>query len=164
MNTLAAALLAASLSFQSLADFKPALAPVASERAVSGAPVAPIRTRTLRTVRLSGNVSLNGTAYAGQGTSNVYVNFSGGARLDGSDGRTSSGYTSINESEFFWLNSGSFVSGYVHPSTTVSVYRDGKYVGQARVSGTIFVTGYNNNGWVNLSGSGTLSGDVTVED
>lgn len=164
MNTLAAALLAAGVSFQSLADFKPVLAPVAPGQAVAGRPAAAPRAKSVRTVRLSGSVSLNGTAHASQGAGSVYVNFTGSTHLYSSDNSITSGYASINQSEFFWLNSGSFVSGYVHPNATVSVYQNGKYVGQARVSGTVYVTGHNNNGWVNLSGSGTLSGDVTVSD
>lgn len=164
MTTLAAALIAANVSFQGLAGFQPRLAAVAPQDAVPGRPVAAVQGKTSHWVRLSGDVNLNGSTYVPAGATSAYVNFSGSTRLQSSDGKISSGYISVNQSEFFWLNGGSFLSGYVRPDLLVSIYRDGKYVGQARVSGTVYVTGYNNNGWVSLSGSGTLLGDISIDD
>ena len=164
-STLLASLVAANAAFSGLAGFQPRLAPVAAKDAVAGKAVAAPGVKAARYVRLSGNISLNGSAHVGNGSSSAFIHFNGSTRVEGDNGKITSDYFSINQSEHFWLNGpSSHVSGYVRPNVSVSLYKDGKYIGQGYVSGTIHVSGWNNNGWVNLSGSGQLTGDVSITD
>lgn len=162
-TTLLASLVAANAAFSGLTGFQPRLAPVAPKDAVVGQAVAAPKAAATRYVRLSGHINLSGSAHVNNGSSNAYINFSGSTRIEGDNGKVTSGYVSISHSEFFWLN-GNHVSGYARPNIAVSLYQDGKYIGQGRVSGSIHVSGWNNNGWVNLSGSGQLTGDVSITD
>ena len=50
------------------------------------------------------------------------------------------------------------------PYANVAIYDSGRYLGTIRVDGNISVTGYNNGGWVNLNGFGTVSGAGYIDD
>lgn len=45
----------------------------------------------------------------------------------------------------------------------MSLYESGKYLGTVRVDGNMNVSGQNSNGWIHLSGSGYVYGDITVD-
>ncbi|MBI5243559.1 MAG: hypothetical protein HY922_07725 [Elusimicrobia bacterium] len=129
--------------FQKLAQFKP------------------LALKTSQYVRLSGNVTLNGSTHVPQNSHYAYVTLSGWTNITGGD-RYQSGTTNVSQSVSIWLN-GNYVSQWVQVNVHVNIYKDGRYVGSTYVQGSVHVSGWNNNGWVNLSGSGTLTGDILAE-
>jgi hypothetical protein len=122
----------------------------------------PIKAKTSHYVRLSGSINLNGSGYVPVNPSYAYVTVNGSTNLSGQGGYQT-GYTSISQSVSIFLN-GNFVSQFVQINAYVQVYKNGRYVGSTYAQGSINVTGWNNNGWVNLSGYGTLTGDIMVQE
>lgn len=116
-----------------------------------------------RPVRISGHVSLNGHAFVPEGQNNAHVNFTGWADFRSDDGTIRSGSTSIHHTEFVWVHS-DHVTANVRPWVNVSLYRNGKYLGSARLDGTIFVTGWRSGSSLNMNGSGTLSTTVWLNE
>ncbi len=118
-----------------------------------------------RNVRISGNVRLSGSAYAGRGqTRYVSIYIDGWASVRGADG-VQSGQFRVSERVGVWVREGvQHVSEYVRVNQNVSIYKDGKYVGSTYVGGSIYVSGWKNGDWLRLSGSGSLSGSIFVRD
>ena len=52
----------------------------------------------------------------------------------------------------------------MHVSANVQVYKDGRYVGSTYAQGSVNVSGWKTGDWVNLSGFGTLTGDIFVQE
>ena len=121
----------------------------------AGQPLRPALTR------VSGNLRLNGNAYVVTTPGYVRISLTGRADFCDSSGQVCSGATSITASANLFLNS-DFASGYVRPSADVAFYKDGHYVGSGRLDGNIFVSGNKIGDVLYLSGSGTLTGDVSV--
>ncbi len=113
--------------------------------------------------RVSGYVRLSGTHHVSPGATNAYIEVSAYEDITGEMGRITSGRIRLSSRDFYRLN-GNFISGYARISEYVSFYKNGRYIGQTRVSGSIYVTGRNSNGWVRLSGSGRVTGDLYFED
>lgn len=116
-----------------------------------------------RFITLSGHVYLDGTAHVPQGTSYAWVTVSGRTHLNDENGRMLSGSIYVSSSDGYFLN-GNYVSGWARPYAYVSVYQDGRYLGNVRIDGNIHVSGWNSNGWVRLSGSGYVRGSGYIED
>ena len=114
-----------------------------------------------RRIQASGSINLNGTAYVPANTNYAYVNVSGSTNLTGDGCQT--GYTTVTQSVSVWVN-GNYVSQFVQVNAYVSVYKNGRYVGSTYAQGSVNVSGWNNNGWINLSGFGTLSANILVQD
>lgn len=117
-----------------------------------------------RFIRLTGHVSLSGTGHAPGSTGFATITVSGWTTLTDQDGRTLSGSIHLSDTQTYHLTGSNHVSGWARPSARVSVYRNGRYLGSVFVDGSIYVSGFNNNGWVNLSGSGYVQGSGTIED
>lgn len=156
-----AARFGAEASFRGLSGFKAAIPAklVLKQVAPEGAAV---KTGT-RVVRLSGHLSLSGNAHIPQGSSFAHVTMSGWTSLTDQDGRRVDGSIHFSETGMYHA-SGSHVSGWARPSAYVSLYQNGKFLGSGRVDGSIYVSGWNSNGWVNLSGSGPVSGTIYVQE
>ena len=122
----------------------------------------PIKAKTSRNIHLSGSINLNGSGYVPVNPSYATITLNGSTNLSGPDGYQS-GYTTVNQSVSIFLN-GDFVSQWVQISTRVSIYKSGRYVGSTYAQGSVHVTGWNSNGWLNLSGFGTLTGDIMVQE
>lgn len=159
-QTIESARASAAASFSALPGFKSL--PPASLGPVHGVPPPPLRSAS-QYVRVSGDVRLDGSGYLPKGSRFVSVNLSGPTDIRDSSGRVRSGYTTVYYTASLFVN-GSWVSDWARPSVYVSLYREGRYIGQAHVDGTIHVSGYVSGDWVHVSGSGTLSGDVWVRD
>ena len=126
--------------------------------------LAPVRLRpkATRTVHLTGHVSLDGTSYVGDPPNNsAMVTFHGTGTLHDSSGATATVHFSTTQT--FFIN-GNYTTGYVYPREYVQVYSHGRPVGMVMVSGTIYVSGWVNGGWVRLSGSGQVSGSGSVQE
>lgn len=135
----------------------PALKPVQAK------PVPPVNAAAARYVRVEGRIDLSGTVYVPKGTHFVSVSLSGSTDIQDSSGHIRSGYTSVHHTAHLYVN-GSWVSDTARPSLYVSLYKDGRYIGSARVDGSIRVSGFVSGDWVRVSGWGTLSGDILVDD
>ena len=153
----------AAASFQSLPGFH-ALPKGTPPAPVRGTPVVPVPVRECsQYVRVSGNVDLRGSGYVSKGARIVSVNLTGTTDIRDSSGRIRSGYTTVSYMATLFVN-GNWVSEWARPSIYLSLYQDGRYVGQVRVDGNIHVSGWVSGDWVSVSGSGDLSGDIWVQD
>ena len=156
-----AARFGAEASFRGLSGFKAAMPPKLILKQATEAE-AEIKAGT-RVVRLSGHLYLSGSAHIPQGSSFAHVTMSGSTGLTDQDGRRLDGSIYFNDTQMYHA-SGSHVSGWARPSAYVSIYQNGKFLGSGRVDGSIYVSGWNSNGWVNLSGSGAVSGTIYVQE
>ena len=156
---------AALKSFQSLPALKLSFKKGAKvEGALPGKIVAkPAQEKTSSYVRISGYVNFTGSGYVATTPGYVSLNVSGYANLCDSSGQVCSGYTNITTWANIFVNN-NFVSDWVRPYVNVSFYKAGRYVGSAQLNGSIPVSGWVNGNFINLSGSGYLSGDVLVTD
>lgn len=147
----------AAKAFQALSAFK-AKSPVRRLSVVEGAgPVLKAGTRQ-RYIRLRGFVSVWGSAHVPQGqTGGVFITVSGNTQLQDDTGRYLNGSVTVSDSSFYHV-SGNYVNGWPRPSATVTVYSRGRYLGSIRIEGSIPVSGFNNGGWVRVSGSGWVDG------
>lgn len=164
----------ASAAFAALSVFKPvhkvrrlqaASAPERDSRvdARAGAPLPPAAATGSRHVRLSGHVSLSGSAFVSERSSFVTVNVSGTANLRDDSGRFVGGSVRLSDMVSCHASS-NHVTCWARPSATVSLYRDGRYVGSVPVSGSIMVSGWKSGSWLHLNGSGTVSGTGYVNE
>ena len=70
----------------------------------------------------------------------------------------------ISDTVSAYVRPNSHVSAWARPYAYVSIYDNGRYLGSTRVSGTIHVSGWSRNGWLDLSGSGYVTGQLTYTD
>ncbi|MBI5883556.1 MAG: hypothetical protein HZB91_10690 [Elusimicrobia bacterium] len=115
------------------------------------------------TLRLSGHVWLRGNAFVPQGSNFASVRVAGSTTLYDQNGKPLNGYVEVSDYVSVFLNS-DYVSAFARPYAYVSIYKDGKFLGSVRIDGSIFVTGWNRNGWLDLSGSGTVGGTLTYTE
>ena len=122
-----------------------------------------LRPKAMRSVHLTGYLSLDGNAYVSNPNpgGSVMVTFNGSTMLRDSSGATANAYFTVTQT--FFIN-GNFTSGYVYPQQYVQVYHNGRSVGSVMVSGSIYVSGFVNGSWIRLSGSGNVSGSGTVQE
>lgn len=148
---------AAAKAFQALSAFK-AKSPVRKLSVVNGSgPAVKAGTRQ-RYVTLRGFANVWGSAYVPQGQAGgVFITVSGDTQLQDNTGRYLSGSVTVSDSSFYHV-SGNYVNGWPRPSATVTLYNRGRYVGTVRIEGSIPVSGWNNGGWVRVSGSGWVEG------
>ncbi|HAH06240.1 MAG TPA: hypothetical protein DCM05_06885 [Elusimicrobia bacterium] len=112
-------------------------------------------------VRLSGSVNLSGTAFVSEGSNYLHATLTGSTNLSGDGYQT--GYTHITEN-LSSFTTGNYVSAYVQVNAYVSVYKNGKYVGSTYARGSVPVNGWLNGGFTHLSGFGTLSCELFVQE
>lgn len=115
-------------------------------------------------VRVSGHVSLSGSAWMPQDGGYASFNFSGYATVRDSSGRVTSNSVRISSHEGIWLRPGQYVHHGVRPNVSVSLYKDGRYAGSTHVSGYISVSGWPSSNYVTLSGSGYVEGGLYLAD
>lgn len=154
----------ANAAFGRALFFKPPVVPRLSVRQIkTKAPRSPKVSQGLKTLRLSGYVHLQGSAFVQRTPSHVNVAVSGWTTLKDQEGRTLSGSINLSDSSLYFV-SGNHVSGWARPYACVSIYDAGRYIGDARIEGSINVSGFNANNRLNLSGSGYVYGELQVED
>jgi hypothetical protein len=124
---------------------------------------APVKKQGTRHIRLSGWVHLSGSGFAPQQSGFATVTVSGYANLSDQNGSSISGSVHLSDTQSYFI-SGNFISGWARPYAYVSVYEGGRLLGTTRVEGSVNVTGWRNGSWINLSGSGQVSGDLYVND
>jgi hypothetical protein len=151
----------AAASFSAVMPFKAAFVPrLTAKDGVK----ADVKTTGTKQIRLSGHVWLQGSGYAGQGQRAVTVTVSGYTQLRDQDGKLLNGDIRISDTNTYWLNS-SHVSGWARPYAYVNIYSNaGKYLGSVSISGSIYVSGWHNGGWLDLRGSGTVDGSGTINE
>lgn len=114
-----------------------------------------------RVIRAQGYLTVNGSAFVnGQGM--VYIPVSGWTTLQSSEGGNIQGSVYVTGNAWVSVN-GSFASGSAQPSAWVTLSENGKVLGTMLVQGNIFVTGFANGNWVNVSGSGYVSGQMYAQ-
>lgn len=147
------------------ADALPQLAAAAPKAEIPAVP-APARARTGQYVQVSAYVSLNGNGFLPAGPNGGFttVNLTGWATFRDLSGKITSNNTYINASASLWVRPNQYVFQSVNPAVYVTLYRDGKIVGSANVSGSVPVSGWPSSSFFSLSGSGQLSGSLFVED
>lgn len=150
-------------AFAALGAFKPSTDRSASVLGKPVEPPRPVKAKSSEWVTVSGNITLNGSGFVAGHSNFVTVDLSGWTTVSDMTGRVRSYNEHVSVMGNFFVN-GSWVNGSVYPSAYVSLYRDGKYVGQGRIEGTVFVSGYVNGSWVSVNGSGTLRGTILVND
>lgn len=122
------------------------------------------KARTGSYVRVSGHVSLSGNTWInGSGGFNS-VTLTGWATFRDATGRITSNNAHISTLASMWIYPNQHVFQTVRPSVYVQLYRDGKPVGSANMSGSISVSGWPSSNYVTLNGSGYLEGSLYVED
>ncbi|MBI4347484.1 MAG: hypothetical protein HY553_11555 [Elusimicrobia bacterium] len=153
-------------AFGSLGAFK-LRHPIRALEARTAAPGASLRKVAAgqsKYVTLRGHVYVSGDAYVGNGrTGYVWITVSGNTQLQDNEGRYLSGFVTVSHSDTYYVN-GSWVNGWARPSAYVTLYKGGRYVGTIRVEGSIPVNGYNNGGWVRVSGSGWIEGSGYITE
>jgi len=116
-------------------------------------------------VSLRGDVDLRGWAVVSEGSSFVSVNLNGNADVSSLDGQIRSNHAPVSQHASLFLGPNqSYVSQSVNVNVTVSLYKNGRYVGSAPVSGSVRVSGWRNGNSLNLSGRGPVTGSVFVRD
>lgn len=114
-------------------------------------------------VTVSGFVTLNGSgSFIGSGPAWANVNLTGWVNVSDPTGQITSNQTYINAFVSVMINGQGSVLTWAQPSVQVMLYKNGQYVGSGTVTANIPLSGMASNGWVNLTGSGTLSGSVFV--
>lgn len=126
-------------------------------------PASPQGNAQSRYIRVTGYLSLSGSAHIPQGSNGTFVTLSGYTQLQDERGRYLAGSVHFTDSSFYHSN-GNHVSGWARPSAQISIYENGRYLGSVRVDGSIYVSGWNNGGWVHLNGSGQVSGSGYIQD
>lgn len=119
--------------------------------------------KAVRYVRVSGRVTLNGSAFVSEGSNFVSVNLSGFTNISDASGRITSGMVSVSHWSHLYI-SNSWVSDWVRPSFYVSFYENGRYIGNAQISGSFYVTGNVTGTWLYISGSGMIDGTLAVRE
>jgi len=110
-------------------------------------------------VRISGYVTFSGNGFVSHTPGYISLNFTSNVNLCDSSGQVCSGYTAVTSWANLYVN-GNFVNDWLRPNASAAFYKDGRYVGTTQLSGTIPVSGWVNGNWVNISGSGYLTGDL----
>jgi hypothetical protein len=114
--------------------------------------------------RVTGTVTLTGHGHVQKIEQNsASLTLSGRATFTDASGKIGSGQVTVTYTGNFRVSNGR-VDDKARPSVRVALYRDGKYVGTAQVSGEFTVTGRVDKGWYEVRGSGTLSGEGDVRD
>ena len=137
---------------------------IKADKAASIMPAKAVPQKAGAYVRVSGRVSLTGTVYIPQDGGFASVNMTGWAAFRDNTGKITSNNTRVNVMASMWIYPDQYVSQTVRPNISVQLYRDGKYVGSANMTGGISVGGWPSGGFVCLTGNGYLTGDVYVED
>ncbi len=115
-------------------------------------------------VRVSGYVSLSGSAWMPQDGGYASFNFSGYTTVRDSSGRVTSNSVRVSSYEGIWLRPGQYVHHSVRPNVSVTLYKDGKYAGSTYISGYISVSGWPSSNYVTLNGSGYVEGSLYIAD
>lgn len=135
------------------------------EAAAVPAATRPAKAKGGQYVQVSAYVTLNGSGWMpGNDGGFTTVNLTGWATFRDSTGQITSNSTYINTSVSAWVNPNQYVFQTVNPDVFVTLYRDGRSVGSVNVTGSVQVSGWPTSGYFSLSGSGTLSGSLYVED
>ncbi len=130
--------------------------------AVAGKPAVQGKPKASRYVTVGGPLSLSGQGFVSQPNGWVTVTLSGWLTVQDASGRVVSQNQYVTTTASF-MASGGWVNGTVFPSEYVTLLVDGKPARQALVNGAIFVSGFVSGGWVNVAGSGTLTGSALVD-
>lgn len=123
-----------------------------------------VREGTREYVRVSGYVSLSGSAFMPQDGGYASFSFSGYTTVRDSSGRVTSNSVRISSYEGIWLRPGQYVHHSVRPNVSVTLYKDGQYAGSTYVSGYISVSGWPSSSYVTLNGSGYVEGSLYITD
>jgi hypothetical protein len=137
--------------------FKRALVAKASEAKQES----PKGEKASRLLRASGYLMLNGSTSVAPGSGFAYVPVSGWVNLSDETGAAISGGVYMTGTAMMNV-SGSFANGWVTPQAYVSLYDGGKFLGTMLVQGTIYLSGFANGSWLNVSGSGQVGGQMYV--
>ena len=139
----------------------------AAHAASAAAIAAPAPTKAFkaqRHVTLNGQARLSGTGFVQQHGGFVSVPLNGDVRVSGDVGQVT-GNGSINQHVSLWIHPGSnYVSQFVSFTANVSLYKQGRYVGTAMVSGSVMVSGWANGSFLRLDGTGSASGSAFIDD
>lgn len=154
----------ADAGFSQLSVFKPR--PVQGRRAmlrrsVEGAVDA--RVSASNSVRLTGQVRLQGHGYASTDQHFIHLTLNGSMDVVDEKGRVLARSAQVMVSGSYPV-SGNYVSGYAYPNIFVSLYDGGRYLGSANLSGSVHVSGFIHGNWAQLSGSGTLWGYANLRE
>lgn len=144
---------------------------IRAETTPSTRAAAPRRHPGSRILRFTGQAHVRGRAFVPRGMTHAHVILSGWAKLQDQNGRPIDEPVALTASGLYPVV-GNFVSGLAHPYAYISVYDQalsrgaaagrGAYLGLLRVDGTVFVSGYNNAGWLEIYGSGQVSGSLII--
>ncbi len=125
----------------------------------------PARAKGGQYVQVSAYVTLNGSGWMpGNAGGFTTVTLTGWATFRDSTGQITSNSTYINTSVSAWVRPNQYVFQTVNPGVFVTLYRNGRSVGSVNVAGSVSVSGWPTSGYFSLSGSGTLSGSLYVEN
>ena len=140
-----------ALKFKPAAVATPAKEPKVSEKSQ----------KTQKLLRVSGFLTLNGSAMH-TGAGYVPVPVSGWVNLTEDTGAPISGGVYMNGTA--WVSvSGAWASGWAAPQAYVTLTENGRVLGTMLVQGNIPVNGFVNGSWINVSGSGYVSGQMWVD-
>ncbi|MEK9144005.1 MAG: hypothetical protein AAB339_00165 [Elusimicrobiota bacterium] len=121
------------------------------------------RVSASNSVRLSGNVRLQGHGYASADQHFIHLTLNGSMDVTDEKGRVLARNAQVMVSGSYPV-SGNYVSGYAYPNIFVSLYDGGRYLGSANLSGSVHVSGFIHGNWAQLSGSGMLWGYANLRE
>jgi hypothetical protein len=115
-------------------------------------------------IQLSGYLNLSGNFWMPQNGGFVSTTLYGWLQMRDNTGKfiTDNQYVSVYCS--FWANPNQFISQTVYPNISMSVYKEGKYIGNIYTNGSINISGWGNSNYVSLNGSGYLTANLYVTE
>ena len=121
------------------------------------------RVSASNSVRLSGNVRLQGHGYASADQHFIHLTLNGSMDVTDEKGRVLARSAQVMVSGSYPV-SGNYVSGYAYPNIFVSLYDGGRYLGSANLSGSVHVSGFIHGNWAQVSGNGMLWGYANLRE
>lgn len=124
----------------------------------------PAKAKGQKFIRLTGHVHLSGQGYAPGNRGFATITVDGWTTLRDQDGRMLNGQIRLSDTQSYHMTGANHVSGWARPYAYVNIYSNGRYLGNVRVDGSIYVSGWKNGDWVRLSGSGYVDGSGYIKE
>lgn len=147
----------------SASAFSPEALRGSSSADFNGLPEAKSAVLASRNVRIFGEVELRGRGRIPLQDQGVSMLLSGAMDVTDEHGRVLARDVQVAYVGFLKV-SGSSVSGQAYPEVYVPLYREGRYIGSAKLGGPVFVSGHASGDWALVSGRGRLWGYFALQD
>jgi len=117
-----------------------------------------------RYVQVSGDVTLSANFWVRDTSEFTSITLTGWGTFRDGTGKITSNNTHITTSASMWITPNQYMSQTIRPDVYVQFYQNGRSIGSATMTGTIYLNSYLTPGFTSLGGRGTLTGSIYVED